>query len=145
MILTANDLGKIGQLGFQKWYERQLRHSSGWLVLAFACLIAFTIGFQRIQTPELVVTILLKTTMIPIAALVAWLAFRRYQEALALTDSLEDLVLCPSCHYPSFSVVKREVERGNLHLSRLAHDLNDEGLKVSCRRCHHKWRWGYQG
>jgi hypothetical protein len=143
MQMSEQDLNQIGKLGFQKWYEKQLRESRLWLVLAFVCLILFTIGFQVFTAREAIVTFLVKTVMIGVGVSVAWLAFKKYSRSILLARSVGEIAICPPCRYPSFSIVRKEIPGVNNMPTRIAHDLNQDGLLVSCRRCHHKWRWGY--
>jgi hypothetical protein len=143
MLITEQNLGQIGKLGFQKWYERQLRDSRLWLVAAFACLVLLMIGFEMFSSRERIVSFLVKALMIVFGASVAWLAFKKYSLSIRLARSVGEIAICPSCGYPSFSVVRKELAGTNNMPTRLTHDLSQDGLLVSCRRCHHKWRWGY--
>jgi hypothetical protein len=142
-LMTEQDLGKVGQVGFQKWYEQQLKDSHIWLVAAFASLILLTIGFELFSARELIVTLLVKAVMIASGVLIAWVAFKKYSRSILLARSVGEIAICPPCGYPSFSVVRREIPGVNNMPTRITHDLNQDGLLVSCRRCHHKWRWGY--
>jgi hypothetical protein len=144
MLIDEQDLGRIGQLGFQKWYERQLRESHVWLVAAFVCLILLTIAFELFSSPERIVTVLVTVVMIVCGVSIAWFAFKKYSRSIGLARSVGEIAVCPPCGYPSFSVVRKEIPGVNNMPTRIAHDLNRDGLLVSCRRCHHKWRWGYQ-
>ncbi len=144
MLIDEQDLDRIGQLGFQRWYERQLRESHVWLVAAFVCLILLTIGFELFSARERIVTVLVTIVMIVSGVSIACLAFKKYSRSIKLARSIGEIVRCPPCGYPSFSVVRREIPGVNNMPTRIAHDLNRDGLLVSCRRCHHKWRWGYQ-
>ncbi len=144
MLTNEQDLGRIGQLGFQRWYQRQLRESHLWLVAAFVCLILLTIGFELFSSRERIVTVLVTMVMIVCGVSIAWVAFRKYSRSILLARSMGEIAVCPPCGYPSFSVVRREIPGVNNMPTRIAHDLNRDGLLVSCRRCHHKWRWGYQ-
>jgi hypothetical protein len=143
MLINEQDLGQIGKLGFQKWYEKQLRESHLWLVAAFVCLILLTIGFELFSTRERILTVLLKALMVVGGIAIAWFAFRNYSRSIRLARSVGEIAICPHCGYPSFSIVRKEVPGVNNMPTRIAHDLNQDGLLVSCRRCHHKWRWGY--
>ncbi len=144
MLIDEQDLGRIGQLGFQKWYERQLRESHVWLVTAFVSLIFLTIGFELFSSRERIVTALVTTVMIVSGLSISWFAFKKYSRSIRLSRSVGDIVRCPPCGYPSFSVVRREIPGINNMPTRITHDLNRDGLLVSCRRCHHQWRWGYR-
>lgn len=144
MLINELDLGRIGKLGFQKWYERQLRESHIWLVAAFVCLILLTIGFELLSFRERIVTALVTVVMIVSGLSISWLAFKKYSRSIRLARAVGDLVRCPPCGNPSFSVVRREIPGVNNMPTRIAHDLNRDGLLVSCRRCHLKWRWGYR-
>ncbi len=144
MVITEQELGRIGQMGFQKWYEKQLKDSHLWLIAAFVCLLALTISFELFAARERIVTVLVKSIMIVSGATIAWVAFKKYSRSIDLARSVGDITICSPCGYPSFSIVRREIPGVNSMPTRITHDLNQDGLLVSCRRCHHKWRWGYE-
>jgi hypothetical protein len=143
MVMNEQDLGRIGQLGFQKWYEKQLRESRLFLIIAFASLILLTIGFEVFSARERIVTLLIKAVIIACGVTLSWFAYQKYNRSIKLARSVGEIAICPPCGYPSFSIVRREIPGVNNMPTRIAHDLNRDGLLVSCRRCHHKWRWGY--
>jgi hypothetical protein len=144
MNMSEQDLDQVGKLGFQKWYEKQLRESHFWLVAAFTGLILLTIVFELFSAREIIVTVLVKVLILASGSAIGWHAFRKYSRSILLARSVGEVAICPPCHYPSFSIVRREIPQANNMPVRIAHDLNQDGLLVSCRRCHHKWRWGYQ-
>jgi hypothetical protein len=144
MVITEQELGRIGQIGFQKWYERQLKDSHLWLIAAFVCLVGLTIGFELFSARERIVTVLVKSLMIFGGATIAWSAFLKYSHSIQLARSVGEIAICSPCGYPSFSIVRREIPGVKNMPTRITYDLNQDGLLVSCRRCHHKWRWGYE-
>lgn len=143
MVISSDDLGRIGQLGFHTWFDKQLRDSNLWLMASFAVLILLMIVFGLLTGGDPVALFQWKALLVVLGLGIAWFAYRRYARAIAMADALSRMRLCPACKYPSFSVVKREMPGLSGLPTRLVHDLDDDGLLVSCRRCHHKWRWGY--
>lgn len=143
MLITSQDLGRIGQLGFRKWYEKQLVESHIWLVMAFLCLIVLMVGLELLWNKEASIGFVGKAFVIAFGGVVGWLAFRRYFQVLLLAESLGETALCPNCRHPSFRVVRHELPGAALGSAHRGHDLNREGLLVNCRHCHHQWRWGY--
>jgi hypothetical protein len=143
MLASAQDLSKIGQLGFRKWYEGKLIESHVWLVTAFLCLVMLTIGLELLSTREQAFGIVTKAALIALGGWFGWLAFRRYSSALLIAETLGERAACPSCKHQNFSVTRHALPGETRSKKPLAHDLNQEGLLVNCRRCSHQWRWGY--
>jgi hypothetical protein len=143
MQANSQDLTKIGQLGFRKWYEGRLIEAHIWLVTAFLCLIMLTIGLELLSTREQAFGIVSKAALIALGAWFGWLSFRRYSHAMMLAETLGEKAACPSCHHQNFAVTRHSLPKDAGHKSLKSHDLNQEGLLVNCRKCHHQWRWGY--
>jgi hypothetical protein len=143
MLANAQDLSKIGQYGFRKWYEAKLVESHVWLVTALLCLIMLTVGLELLSTREQAFGIVTKAALIALGGWFGWLAFKRYSQALLIAETLGEKAVCPACNHQNFSVTRHALPEGVNGKSALRHDLNQEGLLVHCRKCTHQWRWGY--
>jgi hypothetical protein len=143
MLANSQDLAKIGQLGFRKWYEGRLVEAHVWLVTAFLCLILLTVGLELLSTREQAFGIVAKAGLIAFGGVVGWLAFKRYSQALLLAETLGELAVCPACAHQNFTVSRHALPETRGGKVRANHDLNQEGLLVNCRHCKHEWRWGY--
>jgi hypothetical protein len=144
MHANAQDLNKIGQLGFRKWYEARLVEAHAWLVTAFLCLIMLTIGLELLSTREQAFGIVSKAALVALGGWFGWIAFKRYSHALLLAETLGEQAACPLCMHQNFAVTRHALPQEKAGKGSTNHDLNQEGLLVNCRKCHHQWRWGYQ-
>lgn len=144
MQANSQDLSKIGQLGFRKWYEARLVEAHVWLVTALLCLIMLTVGLELISNREQAFGIVAKAGLVALGGWCGWLAFKRYSQALLLAETLGEQAVCPSCKHPNFAVTRHALPLKPNGKGALVHDLNQDGLLVNCRKCHHQWRWGYQ-
>jgi phage FluMu protein Com len=143
MHANAQDLAKIGQQGFRKWYEARLVEAHVWLVTAFLCLIMLTIGLELLSTREQTFNIVSKAALIALGAWFGWLAFKRYSHAMLLAEAMGERAVCPSCKQLNFAVTRHSLPGDENGKSSSKHDLNQDGLLVNCRKCQHQWRWGY--
>jgi hypothetical protein len=132
---------RIRQVGFRKWYERQLIDShlafttcflSG--VVAAACLeeISFAdIGWKPAS--------LLATVFGAIA--LGWHSWRRYITVLERAEVYGSRSTCPSCGtYARFEILASGHAAEGPYLDSAAPPLPQPWLRVRCRKCGTAWR-----
>jgi hypothetical protein len=128
----------IRNIGFRRWYERQLIESHLYLISGFMCLVtvpACLEGFSfRAPAWE---TAMRFAAMMAGAAICLW-TVRRYLEMLAVAEHVAERSVCAICAtYRGLelsSVIARRPDAGN--------DDEDETLPpvgVRCRKCGHEW------
>ena len=117
---------KIRQVGFRKWYERELLNCHANLLLLLlatigllGCLEVYSARLSRVDGLQMLAGALA-------SAAIGWFALRRYLRALAHAEFVAHQAVCGGCQtYAKFDAVD---ERGA-----------DSPLKVCCRRCGHRW------
>ena len=115
----------VGQVGFRKWYERELLSSHAYLVLAFLSVIgligsveAFGSGSNYDKVTNVVFVV--------VCAVVGGWALRRYLFLLMRAEEAANQAKCSACgEYGRFTVVREDRSRAE--------------TEVSCRKCSHRW------
>jgi hypothetical protein len=127
---------KIRELGFKRWYERQLIESHAYLVTCFLSMIAVAVtlevpGLMRLGFETLV------RLMVAFAGIaLCILAWNQYRKRMLLADILGEGATCKNCHaYAAFNVIG-----SGTHLPRT--DEYDFWMRVRCRKCDHEWTMG---
>jgi hypothetical protein len=116
----------IRQLGFRKWYERELIHSHAHLVLlvlsAVGLLGSAEVYSGSAQLGDQLLIVLCATAS---AAIGLW-ALRRYVYLLMHAEHIANQAVCPQCDaYAKWQP--------------LDEDARYERLSVRCKRCECRW------
>ncbi len=117
----------IRKHGFRKWYERELMHSHGYLVLAFISAIGLMAAFEGLFEFHTLADKLMDVASIALCGLVGIWALRRYLYLLMHAEAAAQQAECPGCGtYARFIVVHaREAQ-----------------AQVRCKQCEHVWPIG---
>ena len=116
----------IRQLGFRKWYERELIHSHAHLVLLVLCAVGL-LGSAEVYSSSASLGDQLLTLLCAMASTVIGLwALRRYVYLLMHAEHVANQAVCPKCDtYAKWRP--------------LDEDARYQRLSVQCKRC--EWRW----
>lgn len=126
---------RIRDMGFRRWYERQLVHSHLHLITGVLLMILAFTSFEVLRVRGLEPLIVL---FVAAAAAYCWRAFRKYLDMLQIAEILSNRASCPQCHaYARFHVeaigdcmFEREPPEG----------VPESWLKVRCKKCDHGWQ-----
>lgn len=116
----------IRRHGFRRWYERELRGSHGWLVLALLSTIGLLAAFEGLTRAEGIDARAGNLAAILVCAVVAAVALRRYLYLLMHAEALAHQAVCAGCE-----------TYGRLEVC--AEERGGELLRVRCRHCWHEW------
>lgn len=109
--------------GFQRWYERRLFESFGWLALCLmsGVLFAAVLEFVGLKTPGL--TPLITLVFLYVVVLMGITAWRRFWAMLTYAQRCANAAKCGECGaYGLFDV---SIESGT--------------IPATCRKCGHHW------
>jgi len=116
----------IRQVGFRRWYERELLSGHAQLVLLLLCTVGFMACLELMSSLRGAERLLNAVYAVLCAGTGVW-ALRRYLFLLMRAESIADQANCPACGtYGRLRVVEEH--------------LQDQVLTVSCRQCHATWR-----
>ncbi len=117
---------KIRQVGFRKWYERELLHCHGNLLLLLFAALGLLGSIEVFSARQ---STLQGATMLAGAvacATIGFLALRRYLRALAQAEFVAHQAACATCAaYAKWDLLDEPVGEGR--------------LRVRCRACNHRW------
>jgi hypothetical protein len=128
---------QIREIGFKRWYERQLIESHAYLITCFLSMIGVAV---TLEVPELMKLGFETVVRLAIAfggialCIVAW---NQYKKRMLLADILGEGATCSNCHvYAAFNVVGSGTS--------IPRDENvyDFWMRVRCRKCGHEWTMG---
>lgn len=115
----------IRQVGFRKWYERQLLSSHGYMILAVLSLVAVVASFEALRGASPSERQLDVLFVIVSAAIGLW-ALRRYLFLLLRAEGVASQASCGDCGtYGRFTIVAEN------------HSHNE--TQVRCSKCEHLW------
>jgi membrane-bound ClpP family serine protease len=116
----------ITKYGFQKWYERQLVVSHGFLLGGFVALIVAMAEFEIILSKLPVSQKFSALILCAVSLMFTAYAVYRYQRIMANAEVVGNQANCGSCgSYGKFQVVSQ---------------LGDHGANVHCKKCGHDWK-----
>ena len=119
----------VRQLGFRKWYERELRSSHAHLLLTLLSAVGLLGTLEAMDGSSAQLKLVNAVLFIISAAIGVW-ALRRYLYLLMHAEDLANQANCPSCAtYGKFSL--------------LSDNKRDSQIKVCCRRCNQSWDINY--
>ncbi len=124
-ILNRSLAEGIRQVGFKKWYERELLSSHAHLLLAFLCIIAIMASMEAFHAASMAGK-LADVGFILVSTGIGLWALRRYLYLLMHAEQVANQANCPSC-----------TAYGNLTL--LSEDRRNGEALVRCRKCEHSW------
>jgi hypothetical protein len=118
---------RMRQIGFRKWYERQLLRSHAHLVLLLLAVLALLGGFEAFSRSKPWADQILIAACVLASIAISVLALRRYLFLLNHAEWVADQAVCRQCERYALWDLMAE-ERGGQRLS------------VRCRHCRHEWQ-----
>lgn len=123
MGLTAE---RVRELGFRKWYERQLIDSHLALVTCVLCMILVGVSLEELTFKHGFARGVLMLALTGSAGALGWFALRRYLKVFTHAQRLSERSVCAQCGtYGRFKIID--------------HAADDIWLRVQCRKCGHVW------
>lgn len=116
----------IREVGFRRWYERELLSGHAQLVLLMLCTVGFMACLEVMSSLHGGER-LLNALYAVLCALAGVWALRRYLFLLMRAESIANQANCPACG-----------TYGRLRL--VSEDPQHQDLTVSCRHCQATWR-----
>ena len=117
----------IGQLGFRRWYERQLIEAHAWLVTALLVAIVIAVALEGISFRRPFWEFVPLLGLLFVGGLIINHGVRRFGALMAQAHRLAQDSTCASCGvYGRFQVIEEYPSR----------------MKVCCRKCSHRWMLG---
>ena len=138
MILPLSDsLGKLGRLGFRRWYERQLIEAHLWFAACFAAIVVCAAAFELLLDRHSASETLLDALLVAVCAFGAWFAWRRYAKTMAFAETIGGQANCPRCQHHGFRLLLTSTNSPTM----LADEYSSDGssLVASCPKCASKW------
>lgn len=118
----------IRQLGFRKWYERELLSSHAHMTLAILAAVAMLASFEAFQGASPADKLVNTGFVVASAAIALW-SLRRYLFLLMHAEEMANQANCPSC-----------TAYGQLKLQDDPAVLPAPGMvPVCCKRCGFRW------
>ncbi len=115
----------IRQVGFRKWYERELLRSHAHMLLAFLCVIALMAAMEAFHGATTGQKLFNVCLVIVSAAIGLW-ALRRYLYLLMHAEAVANQANCPQCKvYGSLTLVQEDRRNGD--------------ALVCCKKCARQW------
>ncbi len=117
----------IRKHGFRKWYERELMHSHGYLLLLIACAIGLMTTFAVFSNSASAAQRALDAAAIVLLAAVGFWSLRRYLFLLLHAEHVANQAVCSVCKtYGRVALVEGRAGA-------------NQSLQVCCRKCRHEW------
>ncbi|MGH8719815.1 MAG: hypothetical protein ACREV0_12880 [Burkholderiales bacterium] len=126
---------KIQELGFKRWYERQLIESHAYLITCFLSMIAVAVTLEVEGLMRLGLETLVRLAVAFGGIAVCIFAWQQYKKRMLFADILGEGATCKNCQtYAAFNVIG-----SGTHLPA---DEFDFWMRVRCRKCSHEWTMG---
>lgn len=117
----------IQDLGFRRWYERELLSSHAHMALALLATVAMLASFEALRGASASEKLMNTLFILGCGAVAVW-AMRRYLFLLMHAESLANQANCPHCQaYGRFQLGESTGPRG------------EPDVPVRCTRCGHRW------
>lgn len=131
-------LGRLRQLGFRKWYERQLIESHLYLTTCFLGIIAVATSLELFGGRNGPAGTLLALSIGLGGVWVCLFCWQRYKRIMLVAEHIGDHAHCPRCHaYARFDVV--DAGRALHEEPASIEDPQEVWLRVHCRKCGNDW------
>jgi hypothetical protein len=116
----------IRKHGFRKWYERELMHSHGHLVLTFLCMIGIFAAIEALGNTRSWIDQAIDIVAVLVCSAIGIWSVRRYLFFLNHAEATAHQADCPACKaYGSFTLESEDVQQST--------------VTVCCRKCRHRW------
>ncbi len=115
----------IKNVGFRKWYERELLSSHAHMILAFLCIIGMMASFEAFRGGTVGEKLFDAAAILACGGIGLW-ALRRYLALLLNAENIANQANCAKCStYGLFTLLNENRPHGQ--------------TQVRCRKCHHDW------
>jgi hypothetical protein len=118
---------RMRQIGFRKWYERQLMLSHAHLVLLLLAVLALLGGVEAFSRSKPWTDQILIAACVLAGIAISVLALRRYLFLLNHAEWVADQAVCRQCERYALWDLTAEEHGGRR-------------LNVRCRHCRHEWQ-----
>jgi hypothetical protein len=115
----------LAQLGFRRWYERQLIISHAWIASCFVAIVLFATGLELFTGSRDLAEFIADALMIGAALVFAWVAWRQYACRMVMAESIGGQANCMHCGHYGFRIDVQSSQR--------------QAFKVFCPKCKHRW------
>ena len=117
----------IQDLGFRRWYERELLSSHAHMALALLATVAMLASFEALRGASMSEKLMNTLFILGCGAVAVW-AMRRYLFLLMHAESLANQANCPHCQ-----------AYGRFQLGEAGNQREGDEVPVRCTRCGHRW------
>ena len=132
---------RIRDLGFRKWYERQLIDSHLALTTCFLSGVAIAACLEEIRLAEAGWKSVTLLAVVLGGALLCAYSWRRYITVLQRAEAYGSRSCCPACKaYARFDVLVSGIVAKGPYLDPDEPALPSPWLRVRCRKCGTAWR-----
>jgi hypothetical protein len=129
---------KIREVGFKRWYERQLIESHAYLITCFLSMIAVAVTLEVPELMKLGFETLVRLAVAFVGIAFCILAWKQYKKRMVLADVLGEVATCSNCRvYAAFNVIG-----AGTPASCGDEDVYHFWMRVRCRKCGHEWTMG---
>ncbi len=135
----VDTIGKIRELGFRKWYERQLMWGHLYLLICIGGLLLLTAAVEvyagHAGRGELAMALVLGVG----GVVATGLGWERYRRVMLVAEHLGNHATCTSCQaYGRFEVTAAGAAMRQTPVD--IHNAEELWLRVLCRKCGHEWQ-----
>lgn len=132
---------RIRELGFRKWYERQLIDSHLALTTCFLCAITVAACLEELTLSGFGWKRAALFAVVLGAIVLGGYSWRRYMTVLKRAETYGSRSSCPACKaYARFEIVASGHVAEGPYLDPQAGPLPYPWLRVRCRKCGTAWR-----
>jgi formate dehydrogenase maturation protein FdhE len=132
---------RIRQMGFRKWYERQLIDSHLSFTTCFLCGIVVAACLEEVSLAEFSWKSASLFALVFGAIVLGWYSWRRYITVLERAEVYGSHSSCPACRtYARFEILASGQVSDGPYLDPQAAPLPYPWLRVRCRQCGTAWR-----
>jgi hypothetical protein len=133
--LTASQ--GIRRLGFRRWYERQLIEGHVYFITAFLSVVLMAACLEQIDVRGSSWQLLFMITVIAATGWLCVIGLRRYNFLLVRAECFGSQSTCAKCK--TYGVLQ-VLGAGHSEAAGDAPRLDDEWIRVRCKKCDHEWR-----
>ena len=128
----------ISQLGFRRWYERELIEGHVYLVTCFLALILIAVCLEEIDWRGPIGQLTFTLSALTLGAVLCAAGLRRYHFLLARAERLGEQSSCGECGtYGVLKVIGAGVREA---AESVEDDAENTWIRVRCKKCGHEWR-----
>ncbi len=128
--MSYKEIERLRELGFRKWYERQLIDGHASLVLAILAVVIMACGFELVSIRDQSMGIVGHGLLIFGGCVLAWKSLQRYQRVMIDAEWVGKNANCPSCGKHGFKWPKDDPPDDEKGLA----------IKALCGRCKTRWK-----